>query len=105
MERPHMDDERIDFSALAPGAKRLEAMVAGALERLPVTEAPSPWAAIVRLRGAVLAMAAVAALSWLPTLGAHDETSSEPTQDPVMAMMQYAQSGDTLAMLEAAHGW
>lgn len=103
MERPHMDDERIDFSALAPGAKRLEAMVAGALERLP--EAPSPWAAIVRLRGAVLAMAAVAALSWLPTLGAHDETSADTMQDPAMAMMQYAQSGDTLAMLEAAHGW
>jgi hypothetical protein len=38
-------------------------------------------------------------------VGAHDESSSEPTPDPAMAMMQYAQSGDTLAMLEAAHGW
>lgn len=105
MERPHMDDERIDFSALAPSAKRLEAMVAGALEQLPVQAPPSPWVSIARMRSAVLAMAALAALSWLPALTHSDDAASDTTQDPAMAMMQYSQSGDTLAMLEAAHGW
>lgn len=100
-----MDDERIDFSALAPSAKRLEAMVAGALERLPVQAPPSPWGAIARLRSAVLAMAALAALSWLPALTHREEATTETAQDPAMAMMQYSQSGDTLAMLEATNGW
>lgn len=100
-----MDDERIDFSALAPSAKRLDALVAGALERLPVQAPPSPWASIARLRSAVLAMAALAALSWLPALTHADDAATDPSQDPATALMQYSQSGDTLAMLEAAHGW
>jgi len=99
-----MDDERIDFSALAPSAKRLEAMVAGAMERLPVVAPPSPWTSIANLRAAVVAMAALAALSWLPAL-THADSSTPTTQEPGEALMQYAQSGDATAMLEVAHGW
>lgn len=99
-----MDDERIDFSALAPSAKRLEAMVAGAMERLPVSTPPSPWSSIANLRAAVLAMAALAAVSWLPAL-THSDSTAQSAQEPGEALMQYAQSGDATAMLEVAHGW
>ena len=78
--------------------------MAGALEQLPV-QAPSPWVSIARLRTAVLAMAALAALSWLPALTHGEDAAAESAQDPAMAMMQYSQSGDTLAMWEAANGW
>ena len=99
-----MDDERIDFSALAPSAKRLEAMVAGAMERMPVSAPPSPWSSIANLRAAVLAMAALASVSWLPAL-THADSTTQNSQEPGEALMQYAQSGDATAMLEVAHGW
>lgn len=97
------DEDRIDLSALDPAhdARRWEALVARTVERsLPVPE--TVWSLIGRVRLGVVALAAVAALAWVPAL--FRAPASGPTastsSDPALALMQYAHGGDVTALLE-----
>ncbi len=91
-----MDDEKLDLSALDLSPRRLEAMVQRTVE---LSTAPvSAWLALSRLKGAVLGMSVMAALAWVPVLAAGSQEDSA-SDDPAVALMQYAQSGDVSPLL------
>ncbi len=94
-----MDDDRIDLSPLDPtrDARRWEALVQRALHP-PETI----WGSLTRLRAGVFALAAVAVLSWVPSLFV---TPTTETDDAALALVQYAHNGDLTALLESTDGY
>ncbi len=101
-----MDDERIDFSALDPSnhPRRWAALVQRTVDA-SIIAPPSAWGSLVRLRGAVLGLAALALLSWVPALTRDVQPSEEQTADPAFALMQYSHAGDMTALLETTNGY
>jgi hypothetical protein len=90
-----MDDRRIDFSFLDPGRdpERLERMVHAVLDR--AAEPPGHLLAstlVARGRIAVVAAAAVAALTWIPAL-VQGRPASTAASDPLVTVVSWAEAG------------
>ena len=95
------DDDRIDFSALDPSrqAQHWEAAVQRTLRQ---AQPESAWRSLGRVRAGLVALAALALLSWVPAW--LFETTEEPGADPALALLHYSQQGDVTALMESAHG-
>lgn len=103
-----MDDDRIDFSALDPSnnSRRWDALVQRTVDASIIAPPPpSAWGSLIRLRGAVLGLAALALLSWVPALTRDVQPTEEQTADPAFALMQYSHAGDMTALLETTNGY